>query len=50
MSVDQGLGVKESRLRIFGRDGKAGNLLAKADVAEPILLISAFGDTIYVSR
>lgn len=50
MSVDQVLGVKESRLRIFGRDGKAGNLLAKADVAEPILLISAFGDTIYVSR
>ncbi len=50
MSVDQGLGVNESMLKIFGIDGKVGNLLANADVDELVLRISAFGDTIYVSR
>lgn len=50
ISVEYGLGVNESMLRIFGNDGKVGNLFAKADVAEFNLRMSAFGDTIYVSR
>ena len=45
ISVEKGLGVNESMLRIFVRGGKAGNFLAKAEVAELNLRMSAFGDT-----
>ena len=50
MSVEYGRGVKESMLRILGREGSAGNLLANAEVAEDNLRMSALGDTMYVSR
>ena len=46
ISVEYGLGAKESMLNIFGKDGKVGNFFAKADVAEFRYRMSAFGDTI----
>ena len=34
---------------IFGKDGSAGYIFAKADAADASLLMSAFGDTMKVS-
>lgn len=50
INIEYGLGVDESEFKILGKAGSVGNDLAKLEVLDASLLISAFGDTMYVSR
>ena len=50
INVEYALGVDESKFKILGKPGNVGNDLAKLEELDASLLISAFGDTMYVSR